>query len=281
MEFDQKDHHKLQWILSVAEGTSKVIVYVGDKNKNKVNDRYVNFKSSTHGITSFYRNSATVNTGKGIFISGGEVSTGVGSNLFFFYNPINNTLQRKEDMLEKKYSHSLLFNEDFVYCIGGYKSNTCERYDCKTSKWAKMSNLVVEERVKPILYCKNNFLYAFFGYSQGSYISTIERISVKTLKAKWELVVFNNPSNLSLGRIGSAIIPDSENAIFILGGKIHPGNTTSQILKFSFDNNTISLCDYSLEENAIFNESVFYKFEDGDHGLFNEEMSQLLKLSLD
>ena len=88
MEFDQKDHHKLQWILSVAEGTSKVIVYVGDKNKNKVNDRYVNFKSSTHGITSFYRNSATVNTGKGIFISGGEVSTGVGSNLFFFYWPL-------------------------------------------------------------------------------------------------------------------------------------------------------------------------------------------------
>ena len=285
LEINEKKINKdnLIWIIKACEKDNKCIVFVdGDPNLEiKVMDRFIKFNPQTHGISAFLPNITTINTGKGIYISGGEVTPGHGSDMFFYYNPLNHAIQRREDMLEKKFCHSLVYHNEFIYSVGGFKSNTCERFDTKhgNGKWTKLSSLISEERQKPILYVHNNFLYAFFGYSKGQYLNTVERVNLKNTKCKWEQVPYNNPNEIeNLGRISSAIIPHQDGSIYIIGGK----NTEalSSLIRFDFSDNTFTLYEFTLEEQAHFKESNFLKLDDNDYGLFNENLNQLLRLNL-
>lgn len=281
MEYGTNNIEDLNWLINVNEGTSSVTIFViGDSSDKKIKDRNIKISPTIHGTTSFFPNCASVNTCKGLYISGGEIKSGEACNLFFYYNPALNVLQRKEDMPIAKHSHSLFYLNDFVYCIGGYNSNTSERYDAKTSKWQKLSNMNFE-RSKPILYHYNGFLYAFFGYYKGEYVKTIERLNIKSVKSKWEIVAFNNPDILQLARIGSACIPDEDDkAILLLGGK-NGSSAVKDIVKFSFVTNTFTLSEVALEELALFKESVFLKLDTmNDYFLYNLEASQLLRLCL-
>jgi hypothetical protein len=285
LEINEKniDKEKLIWIIKACQKDTKIIVFVdGDPNiETKVMDRFITFNPQTHGISAFLPNITFINTGKGLYISGGEITPGQGSDMFFYYNPLNNQVQRREDMLEKKFGHSLVCYNDFVYSVGGYKTNSCERFDTKhgNGKWTRLSNMISEERQKPILCVHNNFLYAFFGYSNGQYLNTVERVNLKNAKCKWEQVPYNIPENIeNLGRVGSAIIPHSDGSIYIIGGK--NSEVLSSLVKFDFSNNTFTLYEFTLEEQAHFNESNFLKLSDNDYGLFNENLNQLLRLNL-
>lgn len=271
----------LNWIIKVNENENKLVVYVdspNSNNKQKVFDQVVKFNPTIHGISAFLKNTATVNTGKLLYISGGEISPLVSSDLFFVYNPILSSLQRRDNMIMPKHSHSLAFSNDFVFSVGGYKSNTCERFDVKTGKWTRLSNLNCEERSRPVLYVHNAFLYCFFGYSAGKYMSSVERLSIKSSKSKWEVVLYNNSSSIDLGMIGCGIIPAKNDSIYIIGGK--NADILSSVIMFDFKSTTFTLEQFSLDEPSYFKESNFIKFNDGDHGLFNEQLNQLLKLDL-
>jgi hypothetical protein len=281
MEFEKNTKMEdINFIIKANESDNKLVVYVDSnetKNKQKVFDRTVKFNPSIHGISNFLKNIATVNTGKLLYISGGELSPGISSDLFFLYNPIIHSLQRRENMPVAKHSHSLVFSNDFIYSVGGYKTNTCEKFDTKTGKWTKLSSLNCEERTHPILYVHNGFLYCFFGYSSGEYLNTVERLNIKSTKSRWEPVPYNNPSNIELGRIGSGII-STKDGIHIIAGKNK--EILSSVLFYDFKQNNFILQDFNLEEPSYFKESNFIKFKDGDHGLFNVELNQLLKLDL-
>lgn len=281
VEIDKSNVDKYTWIINPKENDNKIVVFVEGQtgSENKVFERAVKFNPSTHGINNFLKNMAVVNTGKSIFLSGGEVSLGLGSDLFFEYKPTNHTLQRKEDMPEKKHSHSIIFNNDYIYSVGGYKTGTCERFDTKTSKWVKLGNMISEERQKPLLHIQNTSLFAFFGFSKGNYLMTIEKLNIRSKSGKWEIVPFKNTDNINVGRICSAVIPCDKDSIYIIGGK--NSEILSDILFFSFAKNTLSQNEFTLEEPSFFKESTFFRFEDKSYGLFNENMNQLLKLDLD
>lgn len=281
MEFDKQSKlEEMNFIIKANENDNKIVIYVDSdeaKNKQKVFDRIIKFNPSTHGISAFLKNIATVNTGKVLYVSGGELSPGVSSDLFFMYNPILHSLQRRDNMPTPKHSHSLVFSNDIIYSVGGYKTNTCEKFDIKTSKWTKLSSLNSEERSRPVLYVYNGFLYSFFGYSGGDYMNSVERLNIKSVKSKWEYVPFNSPSDIELGRIGSGIIP-TKDGIYIVAGKNK--EVLNSVLMFDFKTNTFRLEEFCLEEPSYFKESNFIKFKDGDHGLFNVQQNQLLKLDL-
>lgn len=281
MEIDKSNIDKYTWIINPKESENKIVIFVESQNNanNKVFERSVKFNPSTHGISNFLKNMATVNTGKVVYISGGEISLGQGCDLFFEYKPTIHSLQRKEDMLEKKHSHSIIYFNDYVYSIGGYSTSSCERYDTKTSKWVKLSNLIAEERIKPLLYIQGTSLFAFFGFSQGNYLNSIEKLNIRSSKSKWEVVPYKNNDNIDAGRISPAIIPSGKDSIYIIGGK--NSQILSDILCFNFSKNLLSLNEFSLEEPSYFKESNFFKFQDGSHGLFNENLNQLLKLDLE
>lgn len=277
---NKKNHEEVTYIMKVVEGEKKIVVYMDgtEKHSSQVNDREVNFVPNIHGLSSFLRNCSIVNTGKQLYISGGELTLGQSSSVFLNYNPVTHILSKLEDLPTPKHSHSMIFFNNFIYSVGGYNTNTCERYDIAERKWVKLSNLKSQERQSPMLHIQGMWLYAIFGYKQGDYVDSIERINTKSLKSNWESVIYSNPEKIKVGFFGAGVIP-KEDHIFLLGGKDSQGGKTS-VSQLNFSSNTLATCDFNLEEEAFFRESNFIKFEDGDYGLFNEKVNQLLKLSL-
>lgn len=279
LENKNKIDEKITYIMKLVEGENKVVAYMDstDKHSSQVNDREVSFNPSIHGVNKFLRHCSIVNSGKVLYISGGELSLGQSSSIFFTYNPAAHVLQKLDDLPTPKHSHSMILFNDFIFSIGGYGTNSCERYDLKEHKWVKLSSLKSPERQNPILYIQGMWLYVLFGYKQGEFIDSIERINIKSQKSAWEVVMYTNPDKISVGFIGAGIIPKDGN-IYLLGGKDSTGDKGS-VSQFNFGTNILSICEFNLEEDAYFKESNFIKFEDGDYGLFNEKVNQLLKLS--
>lgn len=280
MEFENSRNLNTQknclHLMKVVEKDSKVTIYV-DEPDSIVQEREVLFNPKIHGCTSFLPNCAITNTGSQIYISGGEISNGDSSNIFLTYQPISKTLIRLPDMPTPKHLHSLLFNNDFVYSVGGHNSNSCEMYDIKHKKWTKLQSLKSNERQLPTLYMNGTWLYAFFGSRKGGFIETIERINVRSQKSKWESVLFTNPEKLNLGITEMGIITGEEGVIYMLGGKDSKG-IRNTILNFNFTNSTLASAEFNMEEGAFFKESSFIKLSDGEYALFNESVNQLLKL---
>jgi len=274
----QKPEERI-YIIKVSEGDNKLVVYKDNDENGDINDRHISFNQLTHGCSHFLKNSAFVNSGKKIYISGGESSNGHGSNIFLCYDPSAHQLLRLEDMPINKYNHSLLYTGDFIFSVGGFASNTVEKYDISQNKWTKLPSLKSDERQKPILYLYGQWLYAFFGYRKGAYLDSIERFNIKSAKGKWENVMYSNPEKISCGMTGAACIQTDNNSIFMLGGK-DSSSIKSSALSFDFESNKISLCDFKLEEDGHFKESQFIRLQSGDNALFNDNANQLLKLNL-
>lgn len=274
-----KNNKNAMFIMKIYEGENKLVVY-NDTNQESesITDRVISFKPDIHGCSVFLKNSAIVNNGKLLYISGGEISHGVGSNVFLCYNPQAHILLRLDDLPASKYNHSMICNDEFVISVGGYNSNSFEKYEIKLNKWTKMPNLRSEERQRPILYINGNWLYAFFGYKKGSFLDTIERFNLKSPKAKWENVMYKNTENVNCAFIGAACI-STEEGIFMIGGKDSTSARSSSI-QYDFNLNSISECLFKLEEEAYFKESIFIKVSNDDNALFNENNNQLLKLNM-
>lgn len=275
----KKDNEKTVYIMKVYEGDNRLVIFQEKEgSESDMHDRQISFKQSTHGIDHFLKNCAILNTKKVIYISGGDLSLGTPSNIFLCYNPAAHTLLRLEDLPQPKSHHSMILFGEFIYSVGGMGTNTCERYDIKLAKWTKMHSLKSEERQRPILHIHQNWLYAFFGYQQGGYLNTIERISLKSTKSKWEQVIFSNPGNINLGMYGAGVMP-VPGGLYLVGGKTKE-KTLSSVYQYDFEKNTISECEFGLDSEAYFKESSFLELEDGDQVLYNENEDQLLKLNL-
>jgi len=182
-------------------------------------------------------------------------------------------------MLNARHSHSMYFHQDQIYAIGG-NTNLNEKYDMKTMNWSKMPSLISEDRLNPILYVHGNFLYAFFGIVKGQYSETIERINLKSIRSKWEIVPFHKGKDMDLKIIGGGIIEENDKEIFIFGGKSEEGLKKNAI-KFNFSNSTFSQTEISLDEGTFFQESLLIKLDENSYGQFNSDKSEnFLKIQL-
>ena len=172
----------------------------------------------------------------------------------------------------------MICNDEYVLSVGGYNSNSFEKYDIKSNKWTKMPNLKAEERQRPILFLNGNWLYAFFGYKKGAFMDTIERFNLKASKSKWESVMYRNLDKINCSFIGAACISTDE-GLFMVGGK-DIKSAKSSVIQYDFTSNTITECMFKLEENGFFKESMFIKVSNEENALFNESNNQLLKLNM-
>ena len=263
------------FICNPIADTRNVIIFSSDKSNNteSVLEKEINMNML------FFYEMAFINTGKVCYISGGRKTTNIAENTFIKYNPSDYTHKVLKNSIYSKYGHSLLYSKDYVYSIGGYKSNTCEKYDLNINSWIKMNNMIENERQTPILYIHGSWLYAFCGYKIGEYINTVERVNKKSMKGKWEYVMYKNPENLELKMYGAGLIPIKEGSVFILGGKTANGAVASAI-DYDFSENTFSKLDFGMDDNGFFSESLFIPIEEKEFCLFNISSNQVLKLTL-
>jgi hypothetical protein len=117
-----------------------------------------------------------------------------------------------------------------------------------------------------VLYVYNNYLYSFFGYKIGSYVDTIERVNLKSIKAKWEVIPYKNPEKLDLRLIGCGILPEMDTTVIFIGGKSRDARRDA--FRFDFATNTFTKSDILLEKEAVFQESVLIELEKNVFGHF-------------
>jgi hypothetical protein len=261
-------------VLKCLVGTKEISVY--DNLTQDVTKRLLTFPS-LFGQDKFLPNSAWANSDDKLYISGGQTNTGSSSNSFISYDYERNVFLRMADLLTPRHSHSMIYHNENIFVVGGHSTNTTEKYDIKTQKWTKLSNLNYDEKQRPILYVYNNFLYAFFGYKNGSYVDTIERINTKNSKAKWEIIPYKNPEKLDLKLIGCGILPENDTCVIFLGGKAKEARRNA--FKFDFSCNTFSSSPIELDKEAVFQESALIELEKNVFGHFdNEEGDHFLRL---
>lgn len=264
------------FLIDYKVNSNEICIY--DNKSNNIFISNIHFNKAIHGIDSFLSSSGKVNTSKGIYISGGLDALNKESNLFFFLNPVTNELLRYHNLLSAKHNHSLIYYNGFIYSVGGFDSNTAEKYDIKENKWVSLPNMLISERQKPMLYIKDSWLYAFFGYDQNGFISSIERINIKSVKSRWENVLYSNPSKLDLNFYGAGII-NSGSHIFFLGGK-SKDSTLNSILLFNFENNTFEVNEsLSLNDYCYFDESMFVSIDNDQYILMNKENDEILNIN--
>ena len=173
----------------------------------------------------------------------------------------------------------MLYHQDNIYVVGG-NTNSCEKFDLITKTWTMMPSLLSEERLCPILSVNGNFLYAFFGVTNGEYSDTIERINIMNPRSKWEILPYQRRKDMNLKFIGGGIIEENDKEIYIFGGKSDEGLRKNAI-KFNFSNCNFTPTEISLEEGTYFHESLLIKLDETSYGQFNcDKNDNFLKIQL-
>ncbi len=226
----------------------------------------------------FLSGAACLNHGAYFYISGGELDD-ESTDSFLKYNHKSKILRRLDDMKYPRHNHSIYYFNDHIYAIGGYHSNTVERYSFNTKKWEYQESMIQDERQHPMLLGQGNYLYAFFGYRTGSYLETVERLNTKAPKAKWEVIpTVKTLSNL--GMIGAGIVRISSDEILFLGGRNSQEDKRTTV-SFKFSNNTFTpVLDLLLDDPTYFSESLLVNFAKNSWGHFNNSNNSILKIEL-
>lgn len=261
-------------LMTVVPNSKEVIIY--NDTTSMINRRTVEFPILL-GINNFLANCAWINVGGKLYICGGTQG-GAPSNNFLCFDVFTATLTRLSDMLNARHYHSLFYQGDFIYAIGG-EENSCEKYDLKNSKWIKLNNLVLDQCQNPVLFVHNNYLYSFFGVKGGNYIDSVERLNIKNQRSKWEIVPFKNPNKLDLKMTGCGIIEISDSEIYMFGGKTRD-TVKRDAISFDFSSLTFSPVDIKLDDGTYFMESRLIDFGNNSYGQFNLYKEDILKLQI-
>jgi hypothetical protein len=231
-------------------------------------------------ISQFLKNCSWINLKGKLYICGGQLDTELGSTSFLCYDYYEDRMTIHPDMIEPRFNHSMIYYNNAIYVVGGYKSNTCEKYDLKTMKWTKLSNLSVEERQNSVLFVQNNYLYSFFGYSIGSYLDSVEKLKLTNQKAKWEIVPYKNLDKINLKLIGCGFVRLDDHSVIFLGGR-NNNEQRRQSFKFDFSTSTFSLTDIYLEDSPYFQESALEELSESSYGHFDNEVGDnFLKIQI-
>ena len=265
----------------------KICVMYPYENSNKISyemeegeqmEDTVEFPSLS-SVKHFLENNAHCNYKNVLYISGGiNPIDKKESNSVLKFDPNYKSVVMMASMTRPRTSHSMIGADNYIYAIGGYGTNTCEKFNLNTQVWEKMPSLSQGERMHPILYVNNNDLYAFFGHSKEGYLDTVERLNLKSPNAKWEIVGYKNTDDLNLKIYGSGIVGMNDQ-VFFFGGKTEK-EIMSSVFSFMFTNNTFLECPDKVDYAIYFKETLLHPLVNNQYGNIDEVDKKALCLQV-
>ena len=228
-------------------------------------------------LRAFPQGAAFCNFEKYLYVTGGqEKQKGIGK-LFLrvTINPqkdIKGRMVKMPSMLFSHWNHSMIYNDNYIFVIGGYNSNKCEAFNLRTLKWEALPDLNSPERQQAILTIHGDYLYAFMGYNQFNILDTVERLNIKTLgSSKWENVNVSVGNGVNIRFFGAGVYY-VKNDLFFIGGKVGFGNENSdfktEIYCYKFDTNELINTEISYNGKLLFIENLFHKISEDAVGNF-------------
>jgi hypothetical protein len=199
-----------------------------------------------------------------LFICGGlltpEDEDSTPTDYCFILNLENNEVKIRKQMLTPKYLHSLCkFNRIHIIVVGGYNSNTCEKYSLTSDSWTRMPNLNKHRESCSLILYNKMMLYAFGGVYEKAYVDTIECLDL-IKGTEWVEYSFDTESlRMPYYDVGICKIRNNSNCFLLLGGRGYNNEWNQNyyeinIPKLKITNKTLKT------DKCCFMENKFIKF---------------------
>ena len=205
-------------------------------------------------LREFPSGGAFCNTKNYLYFTGGqETLKGIGKIFLRIDLNVDGEVKmtKMPSMLYSHWNHTMIANDNYIFVIGGNKSNKCEAFNLRTLKWEEMPNLYSNERQRTILYIHDNYLYAFMGYSQFGILDSVERINIKDFgKNNWEVVTITNLSKVNIKFYGAGVYYLNGELFFIAGKKS---------LTYDDDSYKTDICSYKFTEGEFVSYSTYFE----------------------
>ena len=238
--------------------------------QNNKDERTVPLKfPENFGFNSFFLDCAHCNCTKNkcLYVTGGIDSTSEQrkSNVLLCIDikkPDEFKIIKKASMNFARCAHTMISdNNKYIYAVGGENTNSVERYDIENDIWETLPNMI-SKRMYPILYIKNEYLYAFFGkYKSGEYPCSIERLNISSISGLsnpcWEMIMFSNQKDIDLRYYGCAL-HEIDGLLYFFGGKCNE-KSSNKILFYNFEQKFIEQDDSELAWKEYFRENMFHR----------------------
>ena len=252
------------YLCQPKENSLDIIIYHRNDEKkesisfNKIPNNYFPFQT-------FPKKCSWYNHKNKLYISGGYINCPL--DLFFEYNPIQNTITLLQDMPEKRYGHTMCIdNMDNLYIVGG-NSNTILKYNLISKTWSTIGLTLSTQRNHPSCMIRDNtILYVFYGVNDSK--KYIESIEMGNLLSSGECSVINREK---VDLVYAGLIPSDSNSVLVIGGLNEKEKQLKSAKKFNFINNTIENTTFLIDEGACFHQSLLPELGGGTFGYFSLE----------
>ncbi|KAG1652158.1 Kelch-like protein 1 [Nymphon striatum] len=165
-------------------------------------------------------------SGSKLYVTGG---TGFGHDdntaICLDINDMGNGWKSVSKMTEGRCGHVSCSAAGHVFCIGGFKKNSCERYDDEINRWRGIAPMECKRSFAAGCYDGMSYIYVAGGYNLKDCLSSIERYNVFT--NQWTF--FSSP--MTVGR-DSASLTYSRGYLYLIGGRDKLEQKNSNVHKY-------------------------------------------------
>ena len=265
---DVREFLNTEYILCPVPQTSSIrILTSNDKDERTIPLKF----PENFGFNTFFLDCAHCFCSKNrcLYVAGGIESTSDQKRskallCIDITKPDDYKIMKKASMNKARCGHTMVSDDNYIYVAGGEDLNSVERYDIENDIWDILPNMICQ-RMYPILYIYQDYLYAFFGKNKnGGYPCTIERLNINNNsgigKPHWELLNFSNTKNLDLNYYGCAL-HEISGLLYFFGGKCNE-ETTNKIFFYNFESKFIEKEESDLLWKEYFRENKLHKLGD-------------------
>ena len=265
---DVREFLNTEYILCPVPQTSSIrILTSNDKDERTIPLKF----PENFGFNTFFLDCAHCFCSKNrcLYVAGGIESTSDQKRskallCIDITKPDDYKITKKASMNKARCGHTMVSDDNYIYVAGGEDLNSVERYDIENDIWDILPNMICQ-RMYPILYIYQDYLYAFFGKNKnGGYPCTIERLNINNNsgigKPHWELLNFSNTKNLDLNCYGCAL-HEISGLLYFFGGKCNE-ETTNKIFFYNFESKFIEKEESDLLWKEYFRENKLHKLGD-------------------
>ena len=235
--------------------SNKIFSYNLDQSKFYITE--VNFTDMPVDRFPNYSRSLIINGN--LLVNGGyDEENKVTLPYFFFFDRINKTLSRLNDMLYGHSAHSIIFiPPHFVIVVSGSGIVKCEKFDMDENKWTELPDTLQPRQNTTLFYYNKQYIYAFGGAYWDDkkktfiYLDTIERLDTGfgglEVGKEWKLLnCTRRTDDLNLKKSVYSVLSYDVNKVLLVGGSINYNTYTDEVIMFDFEKN-----EFSLKENII------------------------------
>lgn len=230
--------------------TNKIFSYNLDAQKYFITE--VDFKSMPINRFPNYSRSLIINGN--LLVNGGyDEEHKVTLPYFFFYDRLNKSLTRLNDMLFGHSAHSIIYIPlHYVVVVSGSGILKCEKYDMENNSWSELPDINVPRQNCTLYYYNKQYLYAFGGaYWDDTkkafiYVETVERLDMGFGSveggSQWEQIqTYKLGKEFNLRKSVMSVLSYTANKLLLVGGSISYNTYSEECIMFDFEKNEFSL----------------------------------------